>query len=185
MKDTALIIIDIQNDYFPGGKMELDRAELACDNAVRVLDNFREKQSPVFHVQHESVSEGSSFFLPNTRGQKIHDRVAPMSGETVIQKNYPNSFVGTDLFDQLKAKKINHLVITGMMTFMCVDATSRAAKDLGFGCTLIHDATAARDLEFDGISVPAVQVKAAFLAALSMVCDQVVTTAAFLDQASL
>lgn len=162
--------------------MELDRAELACDNAVKLLEHLRGKKCPVFHVQHESVSEGSSFFLPNTHGQKIHDRVVPMAGEIVIPKNFPNSFLQTDLLDQLKTKKIKHLVIAGMMTFMCVDATCRAAKDLGFDCTLVHDATAARDLEFQGVVVPAAQVKASFLAALSMVCDRVVSTTDFLDQ---
>jgi len=175
MSHTALLIIDIQNDYFPGGLMELDQTEQAASHAASILNHFRENQMPVFHIQHKSVSEGSTFFLPDTHGQKIHKFVKPKDNETVIVKNFPNAFVQTGLYEQLKEQKITKLVITGMMTFMCVDATTRVAKDLGFECCLIHDATAARDLEFGGHQVTAAQVKTSFLASLSMICDQVIS----------
>jgi nicotinamidase-related amidase len=99
-------------------------------------------------------------------------------------KNFPNGFVQTDLHEMLKEQKIKKLVITGMMTFMCVDATTRAAKDLGFHCTLIHDATGARALEFNGRSVTADQVKTSFLSALSMICDRVTSCEDFLKSES-
>jgi len=185
MKDTALLIIDIQNDYFPGGNMELDRATEAAEKASAVLTLFREKKLPVFHIQHESIGEGSTFFLPGTKGQKINERVKPQENETIIVKNFPNSFVQTGLQEMLKEQKIKKLVITGMMTLMCVDATTRAAKDLGFHCTLIHDATAARALEFNGLSVTADQVKTSFLSALSMmICDRVTSCEDFLKSES-
>ncbi|OGR11797.1 MAG: hypothetical protein A2277_12725 [Desulfobacterales bacterium RIFOXYA12_FULL_46_15] len=139
MKDTALLIIDIQNDYFPGGKMELENATGAAGNAAEILMHFRKKNLPVFHIQHESVHEGASFFLPGTKGQKINDRVKPLENETVLKKNFPNSFILTGLLEKLQKDKIKKIVLTGMMTFMCVDATARAAKDFGFHCTLIHD----------------------------------------------
>ncbi len=180
MTTTALLIIDIQNDYFPGGRMELDRAVEAAENAGRVLSVFRTKKLPVFHIQHESVKENATFFLPGTDGQKINDLVRPIEGEPVVVKHFPNSFVQTGLLELFKEQGITDLVITGMMTLMCVDATARAAKDLGFHCTLIHDATAARALEFDGEYVTAAQVKAAFLSALSMVCDRVTDTQSYL-----
>ncbi len=182
MQNTALLIIDIQNDYFPGGNMELAGAKAAGENAGEVLAFFRDRHLPVFHIQHESVKEGATFFLPGTPGQQIHDSVTPRAGERVIQKHFPNSFLGTGLLDDLKAEGVENLVITGMMTFMCVDATARAAKDLGFTCTLVHDATAARDLTFEKRIVPADQVKTAFLAALSMICDQVISSEKLLKQ---
>ena len=182
MKDTALLIIDIQNDYFSGGKFELDNAIDAAEKSAELLNLFREKSAPVFHIQHESLDPDPTFFLPGSEGQKIHKSVQPIEGETIIKKHFPNSFRKTDLLEQLKEKKIEKLVITGMMTLMCVDATSRAAKDLGFHCTLVHDATAARALEFNGIQVAADQVKASFLAALSMVCDEVVSCEEFLKK---
>jgi nicotinamidase-related amidase len=184
MKDIALLIIDIQNDYFPGGKMELDKVTEAAEKAADMLTHFREKKLPVFHIQHESVSEGSTFFLPGTEGQKINKLVKPIENETILVKNYPNGFVQTGLHEILKGQKIEKLVITGMMTFMCVDATTRAAKDLGFHCTLIHDATAARALEFNGESVTADQVKTSFLSALSMICDRVTSCKDFLNSKS-
>ena len=180
MKDTALLIIDIQNDYFPGGKMELENATDAAKKAAEILNYFRKKNLPVFHIQHESIREGASFFLPGTEGQKINDHVKPLENETILKKNFPNSFIQTGLDEKLQEQKIKNLVITGMMTFMCVDASARAAKDLGFHCTLIHDATAARALEFNGQKVTAEEVKTSFLAALSMICDQVKSCEDFL-----
>ena len=182
MKDTALLIIDIQNDYFAGGKFELDNSADAAGKAADILKLFREESAPVFHIQHESVEPDSTFFLPGSEGQKIHESIQPIENENIIKKHSPNSFHKTDLMEQLKEKKIEKLVITGMMTLMCVDATSRAAKDLGFHCTLVHDATAAKALEFNGIQVAADQVKASFLAALSMVCDEVVSCEEFLKK---
>ncbi|MCP4161152.1 MAG: cysteine hydrolase [Deltaproteobacteria bacterium] len=175
MENTALLIIDIQNDYFPSGNFELDGALEAAKKTSNILSFFRSKGMPVIHIQHESVKEGSTFFLPGTDGVKIHNSVKPDKGEVVVKKNYPNSFLKTDLLKKLKENKIDNLVITGMMTLMCVDATTRAAKDLGFNCTLIHDATAARELSFNGQTVSADDVKTSFLAALSMVADRTVS----------
>lgn len=163
----ALIIIDIQNDYFPGGKMELEGSPEAGLKAAQLLQSFRSKELPLVHIQHVSNRPGASFFLPGTEGVNIHASVAPRAGETVIQKNYPNSFRDTPLLEHLRALEVDQLVIAGMMTHMCVDATTRAAFDLGFSCSLAHDACATRALAFGEQRVPAAQVHAAFLAALA------------------
>jgi nicotinamidase-related amidase len=110
---------------------------------------------------------GATFFLPDTEGVRIHSLVAPATGETVIQKNFPNAFRETRLLDHLREHAIEELVIAGMMTHMCVDATTRAAADLGFRCSLASDACATRALEFGGTTVPAELVHCSFLAALS------------------
>jgi nicotinamidase-related amidase len=152
----------------------------AVIKAPDLLTCFREKKLLIFHVQHESIKEGATFFLPETDGQKINDRVKPRENETIIVKNFPNSFIKTRLYEMLEELQIKNLVITGMMTFMCVDATRRAAKDMGFHCTLIHDATAARSLAFHGQRVAADQVKAAFLSALAMICDRIISCEEYL-----
>jgi len=103
------MLIDIQNDYFPGGSMELDGSIEASLNAKKVLSFFREKNMPVVHIQHLSVRPGSTFFLPNTDGVKIHPNVSPMPAESVIEKNYPNSFRDTLLSDFLSKNQINIL----------------------------------------------------------------------------
>jgi nicotinamidase-related amidase len=174
--NQALLLIDIQNDYFPGGRMELTDAEKAAGKAAMILKRFREKNLPVIHVAHESLREGATFFLPGTSGQKIHTLVQPLPEEQVIIKNFPNSFVNTPLLETLRKLEITHIIICGMMTHMCVDATARAAKDLGFTVTLVHDATATRDLTFADAHVAANHVQTAFTAALSAVCDTVSDT---------
>jgi len=175
---TALIIIDIQNDYFPGGKMELEGSPEAGLQAAKLLDAFRAKALPLVHVQHLSNRPGASFFLPDTQGADIHASVAPRAGETVMQKNFPNSFRATPLLEHLRGLGIDHLVIAGMMTHMCVDATTRAAFDLGFSCSLAHDACATRAVAFGDQRVAAAQVHAAFLAALNGLYAKVKSAAA-------
>lgn len=179
---TALIIIDIQNDYFPGGKMELAGSIEAGIRAGEVLSLFRDRQMPLVHIRHLSTRPGATFFLPETHGVEIHENVKPLSGETVIQKNFPNGFRGTPLLEHLRSSGVENLVIVGMMTHMCVDATTRAAFDHGFPCTVLQDACATRSLLFGDVIVPALHVHAAFMAALGAVYAKVTGTAEFISR---
>src|SRR6185436_15506978 len=167
MAEKALVIIDLQNDYFPGGKMELEGAEAAAAKARKVLERAREEKLPIFHIHHLSTRPGSTFFLPGTAGAEIHEAVKPQAGVAVIEKNFPNSFRATALEEKLKAAGVKELVVAGMMTHMCVDASVRQAADLGYKVTLVGDACATRAQTFGGETVPARQVHAAFLAALN------------------
>lgn len=176
MPDTALLVIDIQNDYFPGGAMELEAADAAGAKAGVALEKFRKSGDPVIHVRHLSVRPGSTFFIPGTRGAEIHNLVAPRGNETVLEKNFPNSFRGTRLEQTLKDSGIKNLVVAGMMTHMCVDATVRHAADLGYKITLLGDACATRAQSYAGEKVPARQVHTAFLAALNGFYAKVVDT---------
>jgi len=162
----ALVIVDIQNDYFPGGRFPLVGPDQAAERAAHVLGGFRQRGEPVFHIQHVWEGDDAAFFSPGTPGVEIHDAVRPQDGEPVVQKSNPNSFLDTDLEQRLRDAGVSDLVVAGMMTSMCVDATVRAASDLGFGCTVVHDACAAPDLEFGGQQIPGASVHAAFLAAL-------------------
>ncbi len=166
MKNVALLLIDIQNDYFAGGLNILFKSEEAVSNAKTVLDNFRAKGLPVFHVQHISLRAGSSFFLPGTKGAAIHPLLTPLASETLIIKHYPNSFRETKLLAELQAKSVGKVIICGMMTHMCVDATVRAARDFGFNCTVIGDACATKELQFKSKIINAESVHYSFLAAL-------------------
>ena len=163
---TALLIIDIQNDYFPGGKMELEGAIEAAQKAGALLQCFREHGGKHIHIQHESRKPGATFFIPGTEGIRIHDLVAHFEGEPIVHKQYPNSFRETNLLEQLKDWGTERVVICGMMTHMCVDATARAAADLGFQVIIVEDACATRALTYGETQVPAAHVQAAFLAAL-------------------
>jgi nicotinamidase-related amidase len=168
----ALLIIDIQNDYFPGGRMELAGTDQAAENARKVLEHFRRNKLPVIHIQHIAMQPTATFFLLGTQGAEIHLSVTPSAGETIFQKHYPSAFRDTPLLEHLKAQGITELVVVGMMTHMCVDTTVRAAFDLGFKCTVIHDACATRTLTFAEVSVPPQQVHASYIAALGAVFAQ-------------
>ena len=162
----GLLIIDIQRDYFPGGAFPLVEPEAAAEAARRALDRFRAKGEPIVHVQHIWDAPDAPFFKKGTAGTEIHPLVAPEGDETLITKDEPNAFLGTDLEQRLRADGIDELVVAGMMSSMCVDASVRAGADLGFGMTVIHDGCAAPSLEFGGTEVPGASVHAAFMAAL-------------------
>lgn len=179
--NTALLIIDIQNDYFEGGKAQLVNPDIASVNAKLVLEKFRKSNLPVIHIQHIANRPGATFFIPDTKGAEIHKDVKPLETEQVIIKHYPNSFRETNLLDYLKSKGITDLVICGMQTHMCVDATTRAAKDLGFNSIVIGDACATKDLEVNGVKVKAADVQTAFLSALNYFYSKVMTTEQYLN----
>jgi nicotinamidase-related amidase len=163
----ALIIIDIQNDYFPGGRMELIDMEKAANNAQQALKLFRTRKLPIFHIQHVSIRPDATFFLPETNGVEIHQSLAPKNGEFIIEKHFPNAFRNTSLNERLQGLNVEEIVICGAMSHMCIDSTVRAAFDLGFRCLLISDACATKNMKHGEIAVDALHVHAAFMAALS------------------
>ena len=181
---TALVLVDIQNDYFPGGKMELEGSVEAGLRAQQLLSSFRQRKLPLVHVRHISTRPGATFFLPDTDGVRIHENVHPLEHEIVIQKHYPNSFRDTGLLDALRGEDIGRLVICGMMTHMCIDATTRAAFDYGFECLVAEDACATRALIHKGRNIPAEHVHLSFLAALNAVYAKVLNTDEIISQLS-
>ena len=179
--DTCLMLIDLQNDYFPGGSMELVGVGAAAANARRLLNEFRNKEKPVIHIQHIAAQAGATFFLPDSNGAQIHQQVVPQADEIVVVKHFPNSFRDTPLLGILKARNINEIIIGGAMSHMCIDATVRAAFDLGFTCMVAEDACATKNLTFKDKPVQASEVHAAFMAALSGSYATVRSTKAILE----
>ncbi len=172
----ALILIDIQNDYFASGALPLVAMDAAAAQAARALEHFRQRGLPRFFIQHLSTRPGATFFLPDTEGAEIHASVAPRDGEPVIQKNFPNAFRDTRLLDALRDADVDEVSICGAMSHMCIDATTRAAFDLGLSCRVVHDACATRDLSHLGATIPAAQVHAAFMAALAVPYARIMST---------
>lgn len=163
---TALIIIDVQKDYFPGGKYPLVQPLEAAKNAYMLLQCFREHGGHHVHIQHISKKPDATFFIPGERGTDIHDSVAHFEGEPIVYKHQPNAFLNTHLLELLQSWNVERVVICGMMTHMCVDATARAASDLGLQVIVAEDACATRDLQYGDTTIPADHVHKAFLAAL-------------------
>ena len=176
----ALLIVDIQRDYFPGGAFPLVDPDAAAKVAHTVLESFRAEAEPVVHIRHVSTDEGATFFLPGSAGAEIHELVAPAPGETVLEKHKPNSFIGTGLQQHLSDAGIDELVIMGMMSSMCVDSTTRAASELGYTVTVVHNACAAPDLTFGESVVSGRTVHASFMAALDGSFATVVSAAELL-----
>lgn len=176
MSKRALLVVDVQNDYFPGGKWTLSGMDAASDNVARLVAAAREAGDPVIHVQHVSVRPGAPFFVPGSEGVEIHKKVAPKPGEAVIVKNQINSFRDTNLKTVLDGHGVKDLIVCGAMSHMCIDAATRAAADFGYTVTVVHDACATRDLDFNGVTVAARDVHAAFMAALAFAYAKVVST---------
>ncbi len=182
MATTALLVIDFQNDYFPGGKWALQTSEAAAGQGARLLAAFRDKGMTVIHVRHEFPTNKAPFFVPGSEGAQHHASVAPHEGEAVVLKHHANSFRDTHLQGLLDERGIEALVIIGAMSHMCIDASTRAAADLGYTCTVVHDACAASRLAFGSLDVSAEQVHAAFMAALGFAYARVTDTDTLLDE---
>ncbi len=180
--NRALLIVDIQNDYFPGRRMELLNPEAAAENAASLANAFRAKGLPVIYMKHISLGEGAEFFLPDTDGIEIHASVTPKESDQVFIKHFPNSFRETGLHAYLDAHQIRHLTICGMMTHICIDTTTRAAVDSRLTVELIGDACATRALTFDGKTTSAEQVHTAYLAAINYAFCPVLSTTSFLEK---
>jgi len=173
--ETALVVIDIQQFYFEGGLVPLTGGVQAAAQARKVLDAFRAKRMPVFHVRHVPASVAIVDGEPADPQYRIRPEVQPAAGEPVISKRFANSFRETDLLERLRQRGVTRLVLVGMQTHMCVEAASRAATDLGFDVVVVHDACATRPLEFGGRTVPADLVHAAALAAMKGTYGRVVS----------
>ncbi len=173
---TALVIVDIQNDYFAGGRMPLVGIEQATENARKLLELFRNEGKPTFHIQHTWDDPTAPFFVTGTPGAAIHESVAPRAGETVVVKHFPNSFRESSLLEGLRKAGAEKLMICGAMSHMCIDATTRAAADMGYACAVAHDACATRDVEFEEKRVAAADVHAAYMSALGFAYARVMST---------
>jgi nicotinamidase-related amidase len=162
---SALLLIDIQDFYFPGGRLQLENPEAAGMNAGLILDHFRKIELPVYHVRHN--------FEP---GGDIHQYVKPEAGEPVFSKDQVNAFIDTELLEVLQADSIEQLVICGMQTHMCVEAAVRAGHDLGFTCLLVTDACATRALQYEEHIIPAKNVHYSTIKTLQGSYARVLTT---------
>lgn len=163
LKDSALIMIDCQNTY-RRGIMQLEGVEPAIREAQKLLEMARDLKVPVIHIQHDA-GEGSPYDVSADIGM-ISSEVSPISGESVITKNYPNAFIQTELDQRLKALGVQNIVLAGFMTHMCINSTAHGGFNLGYAPIVVASATATRALPAsDGSVVPAAAVQAAALAA--------------------
>ena len=162
LRESALIMIDLQNTY-RRGVMQLSGVEQAIAEAAKLLEMARDLKVPVIHIQHDG-GPGTPYDVRAEIGA-ISDEVAPIAGEPVITKNYPNSFVQTDLDERLKALGIHQIMLAGFMTHMCINSTAHGGFNLGYAPTIVASATATRALEgANGVVLTAQQMHDAAIA---------------------
>ncbi|KAB2877298.1 MAG: cysteine hydrolase [Pseudorhodoplanes sp.] len=166
LSQAALVVIDAQREYVDG-RLPLPGVQAALGEIAALLARARRAGAPIIHVQHRGRPGGA--FGPDTPGFAIAAEAAPRPGERVIEKGLPNAFAGTELKAALDALGRKEIVLAGFMTHMCVEATARAATDLGLKATVVASATATRDLPdpLTGATVPAAEVHRNALAALN------------------
>lgn len=152
---VALLVVDIQDFYFAGGKSELVNPIPAARNAAKIIAEYRAKGWLVVFIKHQSPEKDA-----------INELVKPIDGEQVFTKTAVNSFVGTPLYEYLHGKQVSKLVVCGMQTQMCVEAAVRAGADYGFNVTLIDDACATQDLNWGNETIPAKMVHLSTLTTL-------------------
>ncbi len=167
MAKRAVVVVDLQNEYLPTGKLPLAGIDDAVAAATGVINAARASGEPVIFVRHEGAAADSPIFTPGTENVEIIPAVQPREQEPIIVKHYPNSFRETGLQALLDEQGIAEVVVVGAMSHMCIDATARAAADFGYAVTVVEDACATRDLEFAGRTVAAPDVHAAFMSALA------------------
>jgi len=168
----ALIVIDLQNDYFEGGNMALQNIDEVLKNTNKLIQFARKEKYKIYFIQHIAIKEGATFFVPNTKGVKLHKDL-DIQNDVIIEKNYPNSFRDTILQKELEKENINDLIICGAMTHMCIDTTVRASFDLGYKCELISEACATKDLVFKDEIIKAEDVHKSYMSALGAVFCEV------------
>jgi len=141
---VALLLIDIQNDYFENGTNALHNPLDALNNGEKILQYFRDENLEIIHVQHLN-NPGSTLFVEGSWGAEIHEDLTPLDNETIITKKQISSFAGTNLEDVLREKDISYLIISGMQSNVCVEGTTKSAHAIGFNITVLEDACAAKD----------------------------------------
>lgn len=144
---TALIAIDFQNEYFDG-RMPIPDGLAALQQARRLIDAADRHAVPVFHVQHLAPAD-SPIFADGSHAFGIHDALRPTPQHTVLRKATPSAFAGTTLEAELQARGVTTLILTGLMTHMCVSATAFDAAPRGYQSLIVSDACATRDLDLE------------------------------------
>jgi nicotinamidase-related amidase len=176
----ALVIIDVQNDYFEDGKMPLHLPEKALAKINKLEESFTAKKLPIIYIQHIKEQGTADFFARGTKGVLLHENLKTNHSCIIIEKQFPNSFIETNLKETLDSLDVQQVIITGMMTHMCIDSTTRASKELGYEPIVISDATATKALTFEDHEIRAEDVQRSFLSALESF-STVMKTSAYLN----
>lgn len=174
MMSKALLVIDVQNEYFTG-KLPVSYPKDSLKNIVKVMEAASEKGVPVILIQHTAPQENAKTFIKGSREWEIHEEILKRNYDCIIEKNMPGSFTGTGLDEYLKGKGIDAVVICGYMTQMCCDTTARQAVHLGYSVEFLSDATGTLDVSNAAGSIKAEEIHRAILVTQAMRFSKVMT----------
>ncbi len=174
----ALLVIDVQNEYFTGG-LPVSHPPGSLDNILAAMDAARAKEVPVVLIQHQASEDKAALFAPESPSWELHPQVASRPYDYLIHKSLPGSFYRTDLEPWLRSREVKTVTICGYMTHMCCDTTARQAFHRGFAVEFLSDATGTLDLDNQGGKVTAPELQRAVLATQAMRFSRVMTTAAW------
>jgi nicotinamidase-related amidase len=163
----ALLVIDVQNEYFTG-KLPVTYPQNSFENIAKVIDSANENNIPIILIQHTNPGEDVVAFKKGTNGHEIHSEVLKKSHNKIIEKNLPGSFTGTELESWLKENDIDTITISGYMTQMCCDTTARQAMHMGFNVEFLSDATGTLDISNSAGHIGAEELHKAILITQAM-----------------
>jgi nicotinamidase-related amidase len=173
---TALLVIDFQLEYFEGGRMPIPDGRAAMAKAKELIAFADAHGMPVFHIQHLGPA-GGPLFAQDGETVAFHPDILPAPHHSVVQKTTASSFASTDLHKQLQAQDIRTLIISGLMTHMCVSTAARDARPLGYQVIVAGDASATRAIEaWDGGVIGHAELHRAALTEVSDSFAEVLTT---------
>jgi len=161
-KSRALLVIDVQMDYF-SGPMTVTYPEGSCERILQAVDAAQAAGVPVVMIQHTASRPALKLFQKGTDGWQVHPELVKRGWEHLVEKHFAGSFTGTDLDEWLKAHGIGTVAICGYMTQMCCDTTARQAQHLGYEVEFLGDATGTLDFTNDAGSVKAEELHRAVL----------------------
>jgi nicotinamidase-related amidase len=170
----ALLVIDVQNEYFTG-KLPVSYPAGSLDKILAAMDAARAHGVPVVVVRHSAKGD-RGVFKPGTREWELHKEVAARPHDRLVEKSVPSSFAGTDLESWLRDNQIDTLAIAGYMTQMCCDSTARDGFHRGFKVEFLADATGTLTLATDAGKVADRDLHNAVLVTQSTMFSKVMNT---------
>ncbi len=176
----ALLIIDVQKEYF-SGKLPVTYPENSFENIIKVMDIANENEIHVILIQHTNPGEDAVTFKKGTDEHEISEEILKRNYDKIIEKNLPGSFTGTELESWLKENNIDTVVISGYMTQMCCDTTARQAMHLGFKVEFLRDATGTLDISNSAGEINAEELHKAILVTQAMRFSTVMTTEEWIE----
>jgi nicotinamidase-related amidase len=172
----ALLVIDVQNEYFPGGLLPVSYPQGSMENILNVIETAQLNGVMVIVIQHTAPQPGSKTFVKDSWGWTLHDSIKNNGYDYLIEKNLPGSFTGTNLEDILKENGIDTVAISGYMTQMCCDTTARQAFHLGYSVEFLSDATGTLDISNYAGKVTAEELHRSILVTQAMRFSKVLST---------